>query len=116
MTIAGLKGNATATTMVTAQVIIYHCLFYDTDKAIVAIIYFSFFSWWRLWENLSTMKEIDGGREGGCCCFCNRDDNGHSDNDFNGNDDGDDWLSFASWKQWDDSGDNIFFIFNENAR
>ncbi len=108
MTIVSLTANALATTMATAQTIIYHFLFYDSNKMIVAIIYFSFFSWWRLWENLLTMREVDGGREGGCCCFCNGNDNGYADNDCNGNDNSDDWLSFASWKRWDDSGNYIF--------
>jgi hypothetical protein len=44
MTIVSLTVNAMATTMATALAMIYHCLFYDSDKTIVAIIYFSFFS------------------------------------------------------------------------
>jgi hypothetical protein len=44
MTIVSLTTNATATTMATAPAMIYHCLFYDSNKTIVAIIYFSFFS------------------------------------------------------------------------
>ena len=36
------------------------------------------------------MKKIKGVRGGGCCYFCNGDDNGYADNDCNGNNDGDD--------------------------
>ncbi len=42
--IVRLTANASVTTMSTAQAIIYHRLFYDNDKTIVAIIYVSFFS------------------------------------------------------------------------
>jgi hypothetical protein len=49
--------------------------------------------------------------------FCDGIDNGYADDDCNGNNDNNDWLLFASSKQWDDSGDYIiFFIFNDNAR
>ncbi len=68
MMIVSLTANATATTMA-----IDHCLFYDSNKTIVAIIYFPFFSWWKWWENLWMMKEMDGERRRGCCCFCNDD-------------------------------------------
>ncbi len=58
------------------------------------------------------MKEIDGGRGGGCCwCFCDGDDNGYADDDCNGNVNDDDWLLFASWKQRDDSSDYIFSFY-----
>jgi hypothetical protein len=42
MTIVSLTANAIATMMAMAPVMIYHCLFYDRFKMIVAIIYFSF--------------------------------------------------------------------------
>jgi hypothetical protein len=42
MTIVSLMVNGTETMMATAQAIIYHCLFYDSDKTIVAIIYIYF--------------------------------------------------------------------------
>jgi hypothetical protein len=43
MMIVSLTENARATTMAMAQAIIYHRQFYDSNKTIVAIIYFSFF-------------------------------------------------------------------------
>ncbi len=42
MMIVSLMEKATATTMVTATAMIYLCLFYDSNKMIVAIIYVSF--------------------------------------------------------------------------
>jgi hypothetical protein len=44
MTIVSLMAKATATTMATATERIHHCLIYDSNKMIVVIIYFSFFS------------------------------------------------------------------------
>jgi hypothetical protein len=44
MTIVSLTTNATVTTMAMAPAMIYHHLFYDSDKRIVVIIYFSYFS------------------------------------------------------------------------
>jgi hypothetical protein len=44
MTIVSLTAKVMATTRATATAMIYHCLFYDSNKSIVAIIYFSFFS------------------------------------------------------------------------
>jgi hypothetical protein len=44
MTIVSLTTNARVTMMATAQAMIYHHLFYDRDKMIVAFIYFSCFS------------------------------------------------------------------------
>ncbi len=44
MMIVSVMAKVMATTMVTATVMIYLCLFYDSNKTIVAIIYFSFFS------------------------------------------------------------------------
>ncbi len=41
MMIASLMAKAKATTTVMAAAMIYHCLFYDSNKRIVAIIYFS---------------------------------------------------------------------------
>jgi hypothetical protein len=43
MTIVCLTAKAIITTMAMATAMIYHCLFYDSDKMIVAIKYFSFF-------------------------------------------------------------------------
>ncbi len=43
MKIVSLMAKATATRMATATAMIYHCLFDDSDKMIVAIIYFSFY-------------------------------------------------------------------------
>ncbi len=43
MTMVSLTANAMAITMAMALAMIYHHLFYDSDKTIVAIIYFSFF-------------------------------------------------------------------------
>ncbi len=42
------------------------------------------------------MKEINGERGGGCCCFCNGNDNGYADDVCNGNNDDDGWLLIAS--------------------
>jgi hypothetical protein len=44
MTIVSLTAKATAMTTATATAMIYHGLFYDNDKTIVAIINFCFFS------------------------------------------------------------------------
>jgi hypothetical protein len=44
MMIVSLTANAMATMMATAPAMIYYCLFYDSNKTIVVIIYFSFFS------------------------------------------------------------------------
>ncbi len=38
VTIVSLMANAMATTMATAQAIIYHCLFYDSNKTILVIM------------------------------------------------------------------------------
>jgi hypothetical protein len=43
MTIVSLTTNAMATRMAMAPAIIYHCLFYDSNKMIVAIIYIFFY-------------------------------------------------------------------------
>jgi hypothetical protein len=45
MTIVSLTAKAMATTMATATAMIYHRLFYHSNKTIVVIIHFSFFSW-----------------------------------------------------------------------
>ncbi len=42
MIIVSLTLNATARTIATAQAIIYHCLFYDSNKTIVVIYIFLF--------------------------------------------------------------------------
>ncbi len=42
MTIVSLTTNVRLTMMASAPAMIYHCLFYDRDKTIVAIKYFSF--------------------------------------------------------------------------
>jgi hypothetical protein len=42
MTIVSLMANATATTIATVPAMIYHCLFHDSNKTIVAI-FLSFF-------------------------------------------------------------------------
>jgi hypothetical protein len=77
-------------------------------------IYIYIFSWWKCRENLFTMKEMEGERGRGCCCFCNSNGNGngngYADNNCKGNNNSKDWLSFASWKQWDYSGDYIYFF------
>jgi hypothetical protein len=44
MMIVSLMAEAMATAMATAPALIYYRLFYDSNKTIVAIIYFSFFS------------------------------------------------------------------------
>jgi hypothetical protein len=44
MMIVSLMAKTMAMTMVMATGMIYHCLFHDSHKMIVAIIYFSFFS------------------------------------------------------------------------
>jgi hypothetical protein len=44
MMMVSLTVKATATKTVTAMAMIYHHQFYDSDKKIVAIIYFSYFS------------------------------------------------------------------------
>jgi hypothetical protein len=43
MTVVTLMAKAMAMTMATATAMINHCMFYDSDKRIVAITYFSFF-------------------------------------------------------------------------
>ncbi len=43
MMIESLTAKAMATTRVMATVMIYHHLFYDSNKTIAAIVYFSFF-------------------------------------------------------------------------
>ncbi len=40
MMIVSLMANVTATMMAKAHAMIYHCLFYDSNKMIVVIIYF----------------------------------------------------------------------------
>jgi hypothetical protein len=50
----------------------------------------------KMVRELLTMKKIDGGREGGCCCFFIGNDNGYANDDCNGKDNGDDWLLLAS--------------------
>ncbi len=60
---------------------------------------------------------MEGVRGRGCCCFCNGDDNSYADDDCNGNNGDNSWLSFSSWKLWDDIGNFIFILmFNENVR
>jgi hypothetical protein len=44
MMIVSLTAKAMATTRVIATAMIHHCLFYDSNERIEAIIYFSFFS------------------------------------------------------------------------
>ncbi len=44
MMIVSMTANATATTMATAQAMIYHLLFHDSNKTKVAIVCFSIFS------------------------------------------------------------------------
>jgi hypothetical protein len=53
-----LTANVMATMMATAQAMIYHCLFYDSNKRIVVIIYFSVFSWWNLVREFVNNKRI----------------------------------------------------------
>jgi hypothetical protein len=43
ITVVILTAKAMAMMMATATAMINHCMFYDSDKTIVAIIYFSFF-------------------------------------------------------------------------
>jgi hypothetical protein len=90
MTIVSLTANTTSTKTATAPAMIYHNLFYDSNKTLVVIIYFWFFLLMKMVRELSTMKETDRGRGGCCCCFLDGNDNGYADNDCNSNDDGDD--------------------------
>ncbi len=87
MMIVSLMAKAVATTLVMATAKIYHCLFYDSYKTIVAIVYFSFLVDENGERILLRMKQMEGVRGRGCCCFCDGNDNCYADDGCNSNND-----------------------------